>query len=698
MADIDMLNRRLQRERAARKQAEDILEEKALELYEANKALLSLNATLEEQVVHRSEQLAKSEERYRTLVERSADIFFNVDDKGYFQYMNETGISRFGYTEEEIIGHRYVEFVPEAHRAEVFEYYTAVKNEEVTYDYNEFPIISKSGQLYWVGQNVKRLIDKEGKTYFSAVARDITLNKELSDQLEEAKDKALRSQQAEKEFLANMSHEIRTPLNAIIGMSHLLGDTKLDDQQNEYLEILFGSARILKNLIADILDMSKIDAGTLEVREKEFNLQEDLEKIIKTFEVKNKNDQLSYHFSFDDSIDSLVITDQQILSQVLLNLLSNADKFTKQGSVSLDVRLEDADDQSYLALFTVEDTGIGLDEQELSRIFQEFRQANVSIRNEFGGTGLGLTISKKLLALLDSELKVTSQKNEGSSFFFSLRLKKGGELTSAEPVQLSIDELRTESKGKICVVEDNDLNVIYISRLLEKWKLDYHVCNNGLEACEYLANNEVDIILMDLQMPIMDGFEATKEIRKLEGDNSKVPIVALTASTFLSKKQAAEDVGMTDFLSKPFTQDQLSQLLDKYLPSHSNHQLNQEEDFEFNSNLDSAYLREAYGEDLEYAEEMFHLFLRQYPDEISHLMKFHQGENISDLAGQVHKMKPTFQMVGLTDVTKKFQEFEDQLKDDYSSSTLSELTNLVDELPKRISVVEEELVKIRKAQ
>ncbi len=693
-----MLNRRLQRERAARKQAEDILEEKALELYEANKALLSLNATLEEQVVHRSEQLAKSEERYRTLVERSADIFFNVDDKGYFQYMNETGISRFGYTEEEIIGHRYVEFVPEAHRAEVFEYYTAVKNEEVTYDYNEFPIISKSGQLYWVGQNVKRLIDKEGKTYFSAVARDITLNKELSDQLEEAKDKALRSQQAEKEFLANMSHEIRTPLNAIIGMSHLLGDTKLDDQQNEYLEILFGSARILKNLIADILDMSKIDAGTLEVREKEFNLQEDLEKIIKTFEVKNKNDQLSYHFSFDDSIDSLVITDQQILSQVLLNLLSNADKFTKQGSVSLDVRLEDADDQSYLALFTVEDTGIGLDEQELSRIFQEFRQANVSIRNEFGGTGLGLTISKKLLALLDSELKVTSQKNEGSSFFFSLRLKKGGELTSAEPVQLSIDELRTESKGKICVVEDNDLNVIYISRLLEKWKLDYHVCNNGLEACEYLANNEVDIILMDLQMPIMDGFEATKEIRKLEGDNSKVPIVALTASTFLSKKQAAEDVGMTDFLSKPFTQDQLSQLLDKYLPSHSNHQLNQEEDFEFNSNLDSAYLREAYGEDLEYAEEMFHLFLRQYPDEISHLMKFHQGENISDLAGQVHKMKPTFQMVGLTDVTKKFQEFEDQLKDDYSSSTLSELTNLVDELPKRISVVEEELVKIRKAQ
>jgi len=697
MADIDMLKRRLQRERDARKQAEDILEEKALELYEANQALLSLNANLEEQVIRRSEQLAKSEERYRTLVERSADIFFNVDDEGYFQYMNETGISRFGYTEEEIIGHRYLEFIPEAYRDEVSEYYVAVKNEEKTADYNEFPILSKSGVLYWIGQNVKRLINKQGEIYYSAVARDITLHKKLSDELESAKEKAIRAQQAEKQFLAIMSHEIRTPLNAIIGMSHLLGDTTLDEQQNEYLEILFGSARILKNLISDILDISKIDAGTLEVRESEFNLKEDLENIIKTFKIKSEKSDLSYNFSFDDSIDRLVKSDQQILSQVLLNLLSNADKFTKQGSVSLDIKLEDSDVSTYQVLFTVEDTGIGLGAEEVSRIFEEFKQANISIRNEYGGTGLGLTISQKLLTLLDSELKVNSKKGEGSTFYFSLRLKKGGEISSKAKVELGIGNTNPRRTGKVCVVEDNNLNVIYITRLLEKWKLDYHVCQNGKEALEYFPDNEVDIIFMDLQMPIMDGFEATKEIRKLEDGNSKVPIVALTASTFLSKKQMAEDAGMTDFLSKPFTQDQLSQMLSKYLPVYSDHHIDREH-FEYNSNLDGEYLREAYGEDLEYAEEMFRLFLREYPAEISHLMRCHRRENISDLAGQVHKMKPTFQMVGLTDITKRFQEFENQLKGEFSTSALSELTNLVDELPQRISVVEEELVNIRKAQ
>jgi len=433
------------------------------------------------------------------------------------------------------------------------------------------------------------------------------------------------------------------------------------------------------------------------VRESEFNLKEDLENIIKTFKIKSEKSDLSYNFSFDDSIDRLVKSDQQILSQVLLNLLSNADKFTKQGSVSLDIKLEDSDVSTYQVLFTVEDTGIGLGAEEVSRIFEEFKQANISIRNEYGGTGLGLTISQKLLTLLDSELKVNSKKGEGSTFYFSLRLKKGGEISSKAKVELGIGNTNPRRTGKVCVVEDNNLNVIYITRLLEKWKLDYHVCQNGKEALEYFPDNEVDIIFMDLQMPIMDGFEATKEIRKLEDGNSKVPIVALTASTFLSKKQMAEDAGMTDFLSKPFTQDQLSQMLSKYLPVYSDHHIDREH-FEYNSNLDGEYLREAYGEDLEYAEEMFRLFLREYPAEISHLMRCHRRENISDLAGQVHKMKPTFQMVGLTDITKRFQEFENQLKGEFSTSALSELTNLVDELPQRISVVEEELVNIRKAQ
>lgn len=697
MSDIAILQRRLERERLGRKQAEAILEQKAAELFEANQALISLNENLEKQVVERSQLLAQSEERYRTLVERSADIFFNVDADGYFIYMNETGVSRFGYQEDEIIGHRYVEFIPEAYQSAVFKYYTSLREEGRGADYNEFPIRSKSGEISWIGQNVKRMEDKEGRVYFSAVARDITQRKELSDQLEIAKEQALKAQQAEQQFLANMSHEIRTPLNAIIGMSHLLDDTALDDEQEEYLEILAGSARILKNLISDILDMSKIDAGTLEIQEKEFGLKHELANLIRTFETKNDKPQLSYHFDFDNDIDRQIITDVQILNQVLLNLLSNADKFTHQGQVGLSVTINEDEEDTYLLQFEVMDTGIGMSEEEQARVFEDFRQANNEIRREYGGTGLGLSISRKLLDLLDSDLRLISEKGRGSRFHFDLRVKKGDPVTSKEQKSQRIDKLLKKEGAKICVVEDNSLNVKYISRLLEKWNLHYHICDNGQEVLDYYQEHEADIILMDLQMPIMDGFEATRMIRKMDAPKRNIPIIALTASTFLSKKQMAEEAGMTDFLSKPFTPDQLSSLLEKYISD----QIAQGEDLDtstYSDSLDKKFLIEAYGDDLDYAEEIFELFLSEYPKEMHQLITFIRDKNMKDLTHHVHKMKPTFQMVGLTTVSRRFQEIEDRLNAVPSPEILKELSTLIDDLPRSISIVKEELERLKKAK
>lgn len=694
MSDADILKRRLERERLARKQAEAILEQKAVELYDANQELQSLNENLEKQVVERSQLLVQSEERYRTLVERSDDIFFNVDADGYFQYMNETGVNRFGYKEHEILGSRYIEFIPEEHRQAVFQYYTSVKEEGINSDYNEFPIISKSGEIFWIGQNVKRMTDKQGNIYFSAVARDITQRKELSDQLQIAKVHAQKAQQAEKQFLANMSHEIRTPLNAIIGMSHLLSDTKLDKEQDEYLEILSGSARILKNLISDILDMSKIDAGTLDIQEKEFDLEQDLKSLLKPFETKNDNPSRSYRFLYDYDIDRQVITDQQILNQVLLNLLSNADKFTQEGYVELSVKVADTTTDGYSLLFAVTDTGIGMGEEELSLIFEEFKQANKKIRGAYGGTGLGLAISRKLLELLGSELKVESKEGSGSRFYFELNIKRGGELVYDPSSTSSIDGLLKKEGSRVCVVEDNQLNVKYISRLLEKWNLDFTICGNGQEAIDYYTAHDVDIILMDLQMPVMDGFEATRLIREMPSHKNAVPIIALTASTFLSKKQMAEDAGMTDFLSKPFTPDQLSLILDKYLRSRSE-SISQEGEFAFSKDLDAAFLVEAYGDDLEYAEEIFSIFLDELPKELALLDKLISQEDMKELVKQIHKMKPTFQMVGLSKLSRAFQHIEDQLHAAPSPRVLSELSFIIEDLPRSISVVQNELTRIQ---
>ena len=648
-------------------------------------------------MVERSQLLAQSEERYRTLVEGSADIFFNVDEEGYFIYMNETGVSRFGYAKEEIIGKRYVDFIPEEYRLRVFEYYTSVKEEGKQADYNEFPIVSKGGEIFWIGQNVQRMTDKEGSVYFSAVARDITQRKVLSDQLEIAKEQAQKAQQAEQQFLANMSHEIRTPLNAIIGMGHLLGDTSLNNEQDEYLEILSGSARILKNLISDILDMSKIDAGTLEVQEKEFDLELDVKNLIRTFETKNDKPDLIYKFSMDSQINRLIHTDQQILNQVLLNLLGNADKFTTFGSVHVKIGLTDQSDESYHLIIEVEDTGIGMSPEEQVRIFEDFRQANKEIRSNYGGTGLGLSISRKLLNLLGSDLHVRSEKGKGSIFYFDLAVKRGGEIVRSQEQQTSIGSLLERREAKVCVVEDNTLNVKYITRLLQKWDLSYEVCGNGQEALDYYAKNDVDIILMDLQMPVMDGFEATRQIRKLPSEKSQVPIVALTASTFLSKKQMAEDAGMTDFLSKPFTPDELSAILKRYL-QNSPDPVAETEKFEYSKQLDRAYLLEAYGDDLDYAEEIFSLFLEEYSKELAILRELLTTGREDEIQAQVHKMKPTFQMVGLTEVSRFFQNIENQLHSAPSPRVMSELENVLFEMPGQIELVKLECHRLKQAK
>ena len=827
MSDKDLFERRLQRERLARKQAEQILEQKAAELFEANSALIHLNEDLEVQVRERSKELADSEERYRNLVESAVDIFFNVDDEGYFTYMNEPGIQRFGFSEDEVIGHRYVEFVPESHQLEVFEYYTRMKDEKVGSDYYEFPILSKRGELFWIGQNVSRMKDKEGAYYFSAVARDITQRKNaelalqkakealiksevkyrslienmelgllevdndgiiikaydhfnqmtgyepgelvgrvaqevlavpgyegvvqneeekrlegetsvyemkvlkktgeelwmlisgapfydekgnvagslgihyditerknLEFELHKARDRAQKAQNAEKQFLANMSHEIRTPLNAIIGMGHLLQDTSLNQEQEEYLNILSSSASMLKNLISDILDMSKIDAGTLERQDKEFDLGADLENLVSTFKIKNEKPNLEFICDIDPILDRTVITDQQMLNQVLLNLLSNSDKFTESGSVSMCATVLDQKEDHWHLLLEVKDTGIGIRKEEVESIFQDFKQANQKIRTKYGGTGLGLSISKKLLDLLGAQLKVKSEVGKGSNFYFEIEVGVGKELSKIEHKRKDLQGMFVGKNASVLVVEDNPMNVKYLSRLLAKWQLQYSVCNNGQEALDYYSENHADIILMDLQMPVMDGFTATRLIRKMPGEKGEVPIIALTASTFLSKKQMAEEAGMTDFLSKPFTPDQLSKLLSKYL-TQDLEEFDESHSFSFNDQLDISYLQEAYESDTEYAEEMFALFLELWPKELETINEVIKGRDESKLKQQIHKMKPTFQMVGLTNTTEEFQRLENAIGKGPIQSIINRLKKALEQAINDIELVKAELTKLQ---
>ncbi len=828
MEEIQLLRKKLEREKLARKQAESILESKAAELYEANNALHALNVNLEKEVKNRSKQLAESEEQYRSLVERSADIFFNVDEDGFFSYMNETGLSRFGYKADEIIGSKYVKFVPPEYKDRVYEYYTKLREDKVESDYYEFPILSKDGVQFWMGQNVTLMFDKAGSPYYSAVARDITRRKKtetelkkaqvalsksevkyrsvienmelgllevdldgviiksydrfnemlgyqkgelegkiaydvltapgheeiirrqeqnrikgesgvyemkikrkdgtsiwvlisgtpysdesgkivgtvgihyditkrklLSEQLKIAKEQAVKAQLAEKQFLANMSHEIRTPLNAIIGMSHLMIDTRLDEEQREYLSILSNSANMLKNLISDILDMSKIDAGTLELQSKIFNMSEDIENLVKTFRLKTEEKGVVIRAQVDPKLNRQIVADRQLLNQVLLNLISNAVKFTEKGSIEITVAVTADLVSEYKLLIQVKDTGIGIDDKEAVLIFKDFKQANKEIRTKYGGTGLGLTISKKLLELMDSELRLDSVLGKGSTFYFELLVGKS---------DLDVNEIKNDKSQKllegleekmILVVEDNELNVKYLTRLLEKWKLQYHVSGNGEEATNYYRENHADIILMDLQMPVMDGFEATKIIREMNTSKSIVPIIALTASTFLSKKQMAEDAGMTDFLSKPFTPDELSEVLSNYLLLETNEYKKTSDAFVYNKQLDTSYLLMAYDDDVAYASDMFDTFLEIVNDEKEKLKDVLLSKDKDEIGRQLHKMKPIFRMVGVPKISLMIESMESMVSDGSIELLSNEYNNLELKIDGALPVIKQEAERLR---
>ncbi|MCL4119893.1 UNVERIFIED_CONTAM: hypothetical protein GTU68_002430 [Idotea baltica] len=519
----------------------------------------------------------------------------------------------------------------------------------------------------------------------------------MEENLKNARQIAIQAQQAEKQFLANMSHEIRTPLNAIIGMTHLLNDTVLDSEQSEYLEVLGSSASILKNLISDILDISKIDAEILDVNLKATNLKAEAYKLINIFKAKTRESNVKFILEFDDKITNEVYCDQQLLSQVLINLLSNSEKFTPDGNVYLKISLKAHDSKSYIILFEVKDTGIGMTPEELERVFDQFTQANADIRSNYGGTGLGLTISKRLTDLMGGYLDVFSLQEKGTSFYFTLDLK-----ISQTEADLDIKEngdLKSHiSKNKInvLVVEDNEMNIKYITSLLRKWKLPHSVAYNGQEAIDLFHKKQFDLIFMDLNMPVMGGFEATRTIRDSKHNRKDVPIIALTASTFLSKKHLALQAGMTDFLSKPFTPDQLAELVSKYSETKLSTNMAQptENNFTYNAALNTEHLNAVYADDLDYAKAMFETFLEIIDDEIHILISHAEKADLENIKSQTHKVKPTFSMVGLNHISEKMQEIEDNVLEMENDLVLKEVLFIQKELEHFKRIIAEEIKRI----
>jgi len=390
-------------------------------------------------------------------------------------------------------------------------------------------------------------------------------NKELEAELAAAKEAARNRMK----FLAAVSHEIRTPMTGVVGMAELLLCTALNAEQRHYAETIKEAAGSLLGIVNDILDFAKIEAGRLELESVLFDLRVTLRAVTAMLLPQAHAKGLKIYTELAPEVPRWVIGDPGRLRQVLVNVAGNAVKFTERGWVRISAELADGDSGRCIVRFRVDDTGIGIAEDQLERIFDEFIQADASTTRRFGGTGLGLSIARRLVELMGGQIGCTSRVGEGSSFWFTVPLTEGSEPLESPAHAPTACFYEGWRRRRVLVVEDNPVNRTIAVRLLAREGCEVDAVESGREAVEACASTEYDLILMDIQMPEMDGYEATRRIRALEGSQRRTPIIAVTASSVEDSRNRCLEAGMDDFLSKPFDADGLRRLLGRWAPARA---------------------------------------------------------------------------------------------------------------------------------
>ncbi|MFZ6051851.1 ATP-binding protein [Halocola ammonii] len=486
---------------------------------------------------------------------------YRSTESGQIIYANNAMLKIFGYDSIEEIKEIHLSevYVDPNKRAEVMNKLTEfgeVVNEEVL-------LKRKNKEIFWGLLGTTRSVTEDGTVVYDGVIRNITTFKELENRLREEKRKAEEAARTKEQFLSIMSHELRTPMNAVIGITDLLLRDNPQDHQIENLKTLQFSADNLLHLINDILDFSKIEAGKVDFETITFNFRDLIEKVFESFKPKVKSKKIAYKLELDEDVPTFLKGDPTRLSQILNNLISNALKFTYEGEIKVTVRSVGSNPNLHNLAFEVSDTGIGINQKQINHIFHMFTQANSSTSREFGGTGLGLTITKMLVELLGGKIDVVSEPNRGSKFSFQLHFDKANKDKAKKKPEEGEPDL---SHLSILVVEDNKVNQLVLEKYLKIWKAKVHLASGGNESIQIFRENKIDIVLMDLQMPGVDGYSASEEILKYcrEKGIQEVPILAVTASSMSEVKKKVVEAGMLDSITKPFSPKELHKKILRY--------------------------------------------------------------------------------------------------------------------------------------
>jgi len=603
----------------------------------------------------------KELEFYKFALDKSAMVTI-TDKEGIILYVNDKFCELSKFSRKELIGQNHRIVNSGFHPIEFFKIlWETIMSGKVWK--GEVKDKAKDGSFYWLDVTIVPFMDSSGNPFqFLAIRFDITQRVEAIH--------------IKEQFLANMSHEIRTPLNSLTGFLDLISETKLSKEQKEYVNHMHNSSDILLRIVNDILDISKLEAGKIEIEHSPFVLKEEMESVKMLFANKIKSQNLDFILNIDQKIPTILFGDIFRLKQILINLINNSVKYTPKGSIQLSVEVASIKNKKYFIQFSVIDTGIGIPKEKQASIFDKFTQSRTDDARVYGGVGLGLSIVKNLVILQGGSIKLESDENKGSIFSFIIPYEKRNKILSDS--KSNIKPTFSNKNIKVLIVDDSEMNRKLLGIQIYKYNFVPKFSYNGLQAVEEMRKNVYDIVLMDMQMPIMNGYEAIKVIRDEEKDK-RTPIIAISASR--SKEAAAKcfDIGADDFLSKPYKVEELIEKIMNFLPHNAtvdrtNGRKNKQVKKNFKY-IDLTYLEEQANGDQAFITEMIEYFLSAAPIALAELEKSISKKDFTNASFVAHKLISQVAFMGISIINTDLELIENCLENRVEPKDINKVTS-----------------------
>jgi PAS domain S-box-containing protein len=630
-------------------------------------------ADLEESCLMAEKLLVNREAKFKGIIDNFRLGLLEVEPNGVIIDANESFCEMSGFSIEELFGKDGGEMLLDDFEKERMKVRNASRSEGEA-DVYELRVLNKNRETrYWL-VSAAPLLGEDGEVHGSiGIHWDITEMKHLEFELKGARYKAEESAKAKAMFLANMSHEIRTPLNGIVGMAEQLAQSQLDADQRYFIDIMRSASSTLLSIINDVLDISKIESGKFSIETIPFNLNETIRRTLSIFGEKAKQTNISLDIELMDDMGIMHLGDPHRLSQVLFNIVGNAIKFTQAGYVRVTSNLSRGENDICFVSFSIEDTGVGMDMAYLAKVFEAFSQEDASITRKFGGSGLGLSIARSIVQIMGGTIQIESEKGKGTRVNIRIPMRISNEKTKQDIVEMT-DLQKSLKSLRILAAEDNELNRMVLQVILKKCEVVVTIAHNGQEAINLIQEQDFDLVLMDVQMPIVDGLEATKYIR--EELKMTIPIIGLSANAMREEVEICKQSGMNDYLVKPYSERALVEVMKKWSFEERKTELAQAE-ITSEKELDLSMLKQYVGNDIHVLKDVVSGYLTHLPPQLDRLELALVGADILALRHELHQLKASMEIIGVRPDGLSFAGISNELKKDGLSDLAQSAINSV---------------------